>query len=1137
MADAMEIASGYVSIYASIKSSDVASAVNGAMSGIHPTFSVSADVSGAASALDGIAGIADGIGNAITAIDVALGVAGAKFTKWALGSASDAETVTVALTNLTGSSDAAAKMIGELQDLAIISPYNFKTLETAGQRIMALGFSANDVVPMLRNVGDAIAATGGNDANLSAVVHDLGVMKAEGKVTSRVMMNLANNSISSWKMLSDYTGRSIEDLREAVKKGEIDADTGIAAMMQGMADRYTGQMEVASKTVTGILSNLVDAVQNNIMMLYETKGYEKLRSALASMVEPVEHLFTALRPIFSDLLSFAGGVIDALTEKLSGFLRVGEESGDVSFVDEGSVRAALSSIGLLLAMGPGLKLFAGYARGASAALSLIGGGAASMEGTAVRALNVVRGGFNDLVSGAGHAVSGLSGPVAKGFNDFLRDMLGSVQIWGVNLNRGISVPMRSVQESVRTVGGRVADLAKSAFGAAADGVRFFGDTLAEVAPSLGPLGGVVSAVVSKLGGSVSFLSSTVAAIAEDNAVMGKLYGTLQKIPGALGKLGSFAGSAIGKVGGVETSLLSLGGRGVAALMGMGSKIGIVSVVIGSFAAIAATAFSAVGGNLSTLVGNLSVTLAKVPGMVSSAMGSFASALPEVTGTLGNLLPSIVSSIVGIVTAIENQIQDMMPNLVSAVTTVATGVASIIVQSAPLVLRAALELFGGLLTSLGQVVTNIVPMIPTMISQIGEALVANIPVILSGATQLFVGLAQGAALAIPAIVAQLPSIIQAIVNGFVTNLPIIVTAGVQLFTGLVQGLTQAIPLIVAQIPVIVQTIATTLVTNMPILVQGAVQLFMAIVQAIPLVIQALIPAIPSIVTMICQVLIENLPVLVQGALQLFMAIVQAIPLIIEALIPQIPTIVETIVTVLIENLPVLIEGAVQLFMALVQAIPIIIPLVLQAIGQLLSDLFAKVTGGSGDMGDSGGDLMQGLQDGVTGAFGAISDWFADLPNKILGAIGSLGDLLVDAGSSIMGGLKSGLESAWGGVKEFVSGIGSWIAEHKGPLSYDRRLLVPAGLVIMGGFGGALEDGFDKYVSGTVLGIGPRIEDELRAQAASVRASFAGGDAFGLSSMAAPTISPVVNYNGDTNNVYAGDKDEYVIATAIARAKGL
>ena len=62
------------------------------------------------------------------------------------------------------------------------------------------------------------------------------------------------------------------------------------------------------------------------------------------------------------------------------------------------------------------------------------------------------------------------------------------------------------------------------------------------------------------------------------------------------------------------------------------------------------------------------------------------------------------------------------------------------------------------------------------------------------------------------------------------------------------------------------------------------------------------------------------------------------------------------------------------------------------------------------------------------------------------------------NSFLGGLKA----AWGAVTSFVGGIAGWIAAHKGPISYDRKLLIPAGRAIMGGFNAALQSGFEVLI---------------------------------------------------------------------------
>jgi phage-related protein len=135
-----------------------------------------------------------------------------------------------------------------------------------------------------------------------------------------------------------------------------------------------------------------------------------------------------------------------------------------------------------------------------------------------------------------------------------------------------------------------------------------------------------------------------------------------------------------------------------------------------------------------------------------------------------------------------------------------------------------------------------------------------------------------------------------------------------------------------------------------------------------------------------------------------------------------------------------------------------------------------------------DIVNGVTTGVNN----VMSWVQGIPGKISGALSGLGNLLSNAGKAIIDGLLSGLKAAWGGVTSFVGGIADWIANNKGPLPYDRALLVPAGKAIMDGLGNGLESKL-AMLKGVLDTVTSTMEDSITDAFAKSRMYVAGADA--------------------------------------------
>ncbi|CAG5346804.1 PblA [Streptococcus pneumoniae] len=105
------------------------------------------------------------------------------------------------------------------------------------------------------------------------------------------------------------------------------------------------------------------------------------------------------------------------------------------------------------------------------------------------------------------------------------------------------------------------------------------------------------------------------------------------------------------------------------------------------------------------------------------------------------------------------------------------------------------------------------------------------------------------------------------------------------------------------------------------------------------------------------------------------------------------------------------------------------------------------------------LIDGLVQGAKNAWESMKQGVRDLVSNVTSIFDGIRNIdLWSAGKAILDGFLGGLKSAWGAVTDFVGGIASWIRDHKGPIEYDRKLLIPAGNAIMQGLDRGLQDRF-------------------------------------------------------------------------------
>jgi tape measure domain-containing protein len=569
---------------------------------------------------------------------------------------------------------------------------------------------------------------------------------------------------------------------------------------------------------------------------------------------------------------------------------------------------------------------------------------------------------------------------------------------------------------------------------------------------------VLNGLPSKLGGSLSSLKSAagsgLSSIGDDIMLRGSYLGdafnaTLGGLPA---KVGGWASSVGGALGSAKTAI---GGK--------------LSTVLDGAKGLASTAGDKLFGWAKPIAG-------KVSGYVSPIRDALGSAFGGLGDSIGGPLQSGLGKVGDLITGFFKPGNFMKFFGIGAlVAAVVAGLGALMSQGGGEMLAQFSATMAELPGKITGFITDLSAQMPAflqtgvdVIMALLTGIVQNLPAILAGAADILSTLVSGLGAALPTLIPMAAEVIVTLVSGLVSMLPQIIQSGMDLLVGLIQGIVTALPQLIAAIPQIIVALVSTLIGALPQILLAGVQILTALIQGIVDSIPQLIAMLPMIITGIVSTLVQNLPAIIDAGIQLLVALITGLVDALPQLIVMVPQIIATIVQVLGQNFPQLVTAG------------------LSAIGQLVS--------------------------GLVQAFPQVASKMGELPGRMVSALGSVGSLLWSAGSSIIGGLWEGMKSAFETVKSWVSGIASWIADHKGPKAYDLRLLVPNGGWIMQGLGTGLEREF-KNVLGGVDTMGARLQAELSGSVIPASAGAYNAAPSGSSSLSGLRIAGTLDMRKD------------------------
>lgn len=324
--------------------------------------------------------------------------------------------------------------------------------------------------------------------------------------------------------------------------------------------------------------------------------------------------------------------------------------------------------------------------------------------------------------------------------------------------------------------------------------------------------------------------------------------------------------------------------------------------------------------------------------------------------------------------------------------------------------------------------------------------------------------------------QLSNTITNVTNAIVANIPLIVGMITNVIVGIANSISENLPQIIAIGTKIITSLTTAIVAALPLLIVAGVQILIALINAI----------------------VASLPQLINAGVQIILALVNAIVTVLPMLITAGVQIIMALANAIISNLPQIIEAGVEILTALINGIAQVLPLLVVSALRIIVVLAEAIISNLPQIIAAGVQIIAALIKGILQMIGSLGSAMAQVGREIINSVAHI-DLSAN-GKAIMNSLLGGLKSAWESVKSFVGGIGKWIKAHKGPISVDRRLLIPAGHAIMNGLGNGLVDGFSD-VQKSVLAMNKQIADamqpdvsgfanRLNGMASDVQSRFAG-----------------------------------------------
>lgn len=206
-------------------------------------------------AMDQVANQALIVGGAMTALTGLVAKTGIEYNTLQ-------QTSRAALTTLLGGAEAANAQMDKLDEFARNSPFAKQVFLNAQRQLIGFGYEAEQVLPILDAIQNAVAATGGSNQDIAELVRIFAQVRAAGKITAVDLMQFGQRGVDAAALIGSAMGKTGAQIRDEITNGTLDADVAVQALTDGMQERFGGAAENVKNTFAGATDRVRAAIRD-----------------------------------------------------------------------------------------------------------------------------------------------------------------------------------------------------------------------------------------------------------------------------------------------------------------------------------------------------------------------------------------------------------------------------------------------------------------------------------------------------------------------------------------------------------------------------------------------------------------------------------------------------------------------------------------------------------------------------------------------------------------------------------------------------------------------------------------------------------------------------------------------------------